>query len=235
MVSLKWHDALAQAGRLFSAAERAAGWPQTMTIAQLAALQRPAATRAALQYALQAACQCGDLPHTTTTKPVTVSPARLVNTLRKAELFGGHARVVYTQPARYSDVTEYLIAAPAFAAWLAAAGETPSPHIAAWFEATQPEAAPVPTDEPIKDRNDRWLAFYEAEEKAGRKYGAVGRGAKHFQAERSLYGKALKDAKALRAKKCRDDIKAVPAKGGAEGPWLSTLVEMGKKTKGKKT
>jgi hypothetical protein len=220
----------------FTPDEQNAGWPETLKPVQLAALQYPYAIGdvGGRRYenlratAILNACKRGDLPHTATTESRQVSPERTVDTLQKASLFGAHARVVYTVPAQTKDVTEYLIAAPAFKAWLAARPEKASAHIAAWFEAVL-----VPTDETIKDRNDRWLAFYEAEEKAGRKTGAVQRGANHFNAERSLYGRALKEARARRAEKYRADIKAVPAKGGAGG-WGSQLVKDGKKTKGTK-
>jgi hypothetical protein len=128
--------------------------------------------------------------------------------------------------------------APAFAAWLAAQTTEPSKAIAAWFAAVgvnaqpQPEAAPLPTDEPIEDRGKRWLERYEKEVKTVLR-GAYARGAAHFGEEASKYRKAVIKAKKRRAIEYRADIKAVPAKGGAGG-WPSTLVEMGKKKKGTK-
>ena len=244
-------------GQNFTKAEHDAGWPESLKHGQLAALQypyvkgEPAKIRLARDRAgdILSACKSGELPHTATTVTVTPPPLPIQrrNEFASSEWmnefgrFGSlgvrNGRITSQTNPQPHDVTTYTVTAPAFAAWLAAQPETPSEHIAAWFEAvganTQPEAAPVPIDETIEDRNDRWLAFYEAEEKAGRKTGAVQRGATHFDVERSLYGKALKESRARRAEKYRADIKAVPAKGGAAG-WGSQLVKDGKKTKGTK-
>ena len=123
-----------------------------------------------LAFGLIDDCKRGDLPHTATTESRQVSPARTVDTLQKASLFGAHARVVYTQPAQHKDVTEYLIAAPAFAAWLAAQPEEPSQHIAAWFEAvgvnTQDQAAPVPTATPLIEQPTIWTDKRKREARA---------------------------------------------------------------------
>jgi hypothetical protein len=97
---------------------------------------------------------------------------------------------------------------------------------------TSPEAVQVRTDEPIEARNDRWLAFYEAEVNAGRKTGAYQRGKEHFNLnDRSTYSKAVNRTIKQRAEKYRADIKAVPAKAGL---WGFQLVIDGKKTKGMK-
>lgn len=250
VMNLKWRDAMAVAGWHFTKAEQDTGWPDSMKPDQLAALHRPY-IRGGIEHrpgrwrteafmkAISDACESGNLAHETKVMPgKAVMNGRIqLSALRSWE--GTTRTGTYHPSQKPKDVTTYTVTAPAFAAWLAAQPETPSAHIAAWFEAVgvknKDEAPPVPNDETIEDRNDRWLAYYEAEEKAGRKYGAVIRGANHFQAERSLYGKALKDAKELRAEKYRADIKAVPAKGGAGGWGPSTLVEMGKKKKGTKT
>jgi hypothetical protein len=166
----------------FSSEDRAReNFPELIAYRRIARMQHPTDLHAErlLAYGLIDDCKRGDLLHTTTTLTVTVSPARQVDTLQKAELFGAHARVVYTQPAHHKDVTEYLIAAPAFAAWLAALPEAPSAHIAAWFEAagvnTQPEAPPVPTPQPIantatparnKRRDDFWSLIEDAQKDA---------------------------------------------------------------------
>jgi hypothetical protein len=96
---------------------------------------------------------------------------------------------------------------------------------------TTAEVVQVRTDEPIGARNDRWLDFYEAEVKEGRKLGAYERGSKHFNVDRSTYNKAIKKTVGKRAEKYRAGIKAVPAKSGA---WDSLIVIDGKKTKGMK-
>lgn len=96
---------------------------------------------------------------------------------------------------------------------------------------TTAEVVQVRTDEPIGARNDRWLAFYEAEEKAGRTRGVYERGGKHFNVKPSTYRKAVKRTFQKRAEKYRAGTKAVPATGES---WASTLVKAGKKTKGTK-
>ena len=76
-VDLQWHDAC-HATRAFTPAERAAGWPDTMTLAQLVAMQRPCeygdkagrVSQRALAAALEAACKAGELEHSTETKEV---------------------------------------------------------------------------------------------------------------------------------------------------------------------
>ena len=87
-VDLQWHDAC-HATRAFTSAENAAGWPDAMTLAQLAAIQWPyergdkagLAAQRALHAALQAACTAGELDHTTETKEVRPQQVRrVVNT-----------------------------------------------------------------------------------------------------------------------------------------------------------
>ena len=87
-VDLQWHDAC-HSTRAFTPAESAAGWPDTMTLSQLVAMQRPCEhgdksgrhAQRALADALRAACTAGELEHTTATKEVR-SPQvmRVVNT-----------------------------------------------------------------------------------------------------------------------------------------------------------
>lgn len=155
VVNLKWHDAMAVAGRHFTKDEHSAGWPQTLQPVQIAALQRPyqrgtgpefLAVRKhteALRNALISACVSNALSHTATTTKVMSKAAQVEQPSRFASSSwlardGFHmagARIGYTHPAQYKDVTFYQIDAPAFAAWLAAQGQTPSAHIAAWFDA----------------------------------------------------------------------------------------------------
>lgn len=94
-VDLQWHDAC-QATRAFTSAESAAGWPDTMTLSQLVAMQRPCErddksgrhVQRALAEALQAACTAGELEHTTETKEVRLPQVmRVVNT-RMEEMSG---------------------------------------------------------------------------------------------------------------------------------------------------
>lgn len=76
-VDLQWHDAC-HATRAFTSAESAAGWPDTMTLSQLVAMQRPfergdkagRLAQRALAAALLAACKAGELEHSTETTAV---------------------------------------------------------------------------------------------------------------------------------------------------------------------
>lgn len=188
-VNLAWRDAMTQAGREFTAAEQAEGWPQTMKPGQLARLQRPyknadrdgRAAAAALRNTLLDACATGELDHTTTTERVIsaveadFSPIPLAGIASRdwetrgfeaanyehRSFLGGTLRTAYTQPAQYKDVTRHHITAPAFAAWLTAQGMEPSPHVAAWFKARGVGCAPA--GENIKERNARWLLKWDAE------------------------------------------------------------------------
>lgn len=62
--------------------------------------------------------------------------------------------------------TDYAIAAPDFAAWLARQGMEPSPHIAAWFKvckvSTAPAPQPAPAQESKKQRKDLLAPLVEA-------------------------------------------------------------------------
>lgn len=92
-VDLQWHDAC-HATRAFTSAENAAGWPDAMTLAQLAAIQRPyergdkagLAAQRALHAALQAACTAGELEHTTETKEVRPPKVMRVVSTRMEEM-----------------------------------------------------------------------------------------------------------------------------------------------------
>ncbi len=80
-IDLAWHDACS-ASRAFTAEEKAAGWPDSMTPQQLACLQRPfvlgdkqgRAANRALAGALQAACTAGELAHTVETRREEFDP-----------------------------------------------------------------------------------------------------------------------------------------------------------------
>jgi hypothetical protein len=239
-----WHRAISTAtiAKEF-APPRPASWPDALTHGQLAALQYPynttetdkhgfAGLRA--RYILDC-CKSGELPCTLTTTTKAAPPLRQPKLSESALLGWGSFKSTPPPPPQRPQpvaVPTYTVTAPAFAAWLAAQDEKPSAHIAAWFEAAgvnhQSEAA---TDETPEARNDRWLAFYEAEEKAGRKHGAYERGSNHFNVERSTYNKAVKKAIEKRAEQYRAGMKAVPVK--ARG-WGAQLVIDGKKTKGTK-
>lgn len=159
MVDLRWHDAYS-ASRAFAAEEKAGGWPDRMTPAQLAALQRPwergdiAARRAcwALRDAINAACEAGSLAHEVTTETkrtplvdhslfepilLTNSPqwpsADVANDSPAADTSGG----------KEDTVTHRHVSPQAFAAWLHTQGQEPSRHVAAWFEVRGVACLPV--------------------------------------------------------------------------------------------
>ena len=165
-------------GQNFTKAEHDAGWPESLKHGQLAALQypyvkgEPAKIRLARDRAgdILSACKSGELPHTATTVTVTPPPLPIqrrnefassewLNEFGRSNEFGRfgslgvrNGRITSQPPPQPHDVTTYTVTAPAFAAWLAAQPETPSAHIAAWFEAvganTQDQAAPAPVPVP---------------------------------------------------------------------------------------
>ena len=126
VINLKWREATTTAGEFFTQAERNTGWPEKLNYGQLWALQYPCDKGDAVKYkvALErgldigAACKRGDLAYTLT--PATADVL--------------------------SNLWTYAVTAPAFAGWLAAQGETPSPYIAAWFEAVDTATPPTLPD-----------------------------------------------------------------------------------------
>lgn len=177
-INLQWRDAMTKAGRQFTRAEKDAGWPQTMTPAQLAELQRPyvygqrEAKREswALRDALMDACDAGAISHTTTTTRVQIhsdedlfSPIPLATQewLERDRFGSAGGRTGYNRPTEFKDVTLQHITAPAFAAWLAQQGLTPSVHVAAWFKAVDvPPVAPKPeAAETAEERQEKRYQF----------------------------------------------------------------------------
>lgn len=171
-INAAWRVAMSTMGRNFTKAEHDAGWPESLKHGQLAALQypyvkgEPAKIRLARDRAgdILSACKSGELLHTATTVTVTPPPLPIqrrnefassewLNEFGRFGSLGARNGRITSQPTpQPHDVTTYTVTAQAFAAWLAAQKETPSEHIAAWFEAvgvnTQPEAPPVPTATP---------------------------------------------------------------------------------------
>lgn len=147
-VDLRWRDACT-ASRAFTAEQKAAGWPETMTVAQLAAIQRPyqpgegagRRSAAALQAALDAACKEGGLVHEAQSKVVRTLvvdhvPTRLNDPSNwdPAYVRDGQAYAYSTGGDEYT-VTSRLVSPRAFASWLHSQGEAPSTHVSAWFSA----------------------------------------------------------------------------------------------------
>ena len=167
--NLKWRDAVAAAFRYFTREQASAGWPEDMTPAQLAGLQRPHLGSGApeslrrcqsLASKIVTDCQSGELLSTATTRTPQPAKPPVQQRSRFASdgwlnrdgfmIAGMPARIGYREPGTPpKPVTTYHVTAADFAAWLAAQGEKPSEHIAAWFDAvgvdrdTQPIAPPT--------------------------------------------------------------------------------------------
>jgi len=176
---------MATVGQNFTKDEHANGWPETLKHGQLAALQYPYARgeaekrRLAIARAgdILKACQSGELRHTAMIHiPAPAKqPAPLRSPFASAEWqnrdgfsFGGMpARIGYRESgAPPKPVTTYHVTAADFAAWLAAQGEKPSEHIAAWFDAVgvdrdtrpiAPPTEPVATKKSKEERQDERL------------------------------------------------------------------------------
>ena len=168
MMNLKWHDAVAVAAAQFTKAEREAGWPQTMTIEQVAALQRPYLHKTepgyraslgktkAMADAIFQACEKGSIEWSTETRQTHHQITRIVpGDIRyaKRNLYGERVITPRQELAwATKDVQVKAITAQAFAAWLAepTQDEKPSAHIAAWFEAVAVAADAPAASAPLK-------------------------------------------------------------------------------------
>lgn len=191
----------------------AQGWPPTITHDGLAALQtyRESADNKTWRSkartwreALELAMASGAIEHTSTTERVQTAPAIDLTPISLTQNWPsqycgpyGEPRG-YTSPAQFKDVTHHRITAPAFATWLAAQGQDPSPHIAAWFEAVGAQAAPAET---TAERNARWLLVWDKESPVH----AKGSQARAIEAIAAAEGVAPDTAKAAlqRANKAR--------------------------------
>lgn len=142
-VDLKWRDAMAVAGWAFGDDARSAGWQQSMSPRQLAAIQRPfdhadaagKARCAALFKAVSFACEAGHLV-------CTEREFRTIRTVKNAvppysgqflgQFLSLPGRVVSKQEA----VTKKLnfVRAQDFADWLREQPEEPSQYVAHWFK-----------------------------------------------------------------------------------------------------
>lgn len=167
---------LVEAARILQL-DPAQGWPQTITPERLGALQawRKGLDTKTLRIdartwskAIELALVDGGIEHTTTTERVQVvelqdhdlfAPIPLASDEWLDRDFGRNSG--RTTQATHKTLIHHHITAPAFAAWLAAQGEEPSPHIAAWFKATgvapaaaPPPPAPVPAPTARRPRND---------------------------------------------------------------------------------
>ena len=137
IVNLKWHKACAVRGLNLTKDERAAGWPESFTLLNLAILQSPD-DKSILHRALQDACAANLIP----SAPAIV---RKIGHEKKTYLETGSfvKRNIYGE--RVLDFRERIVpvmkevevpavTAADFADWLAASGQPPSEHVAAWFK-----------------------------------------------------------------------------------------------------
>ncbi len=168
-VNYKWRLAYSIAHIGFSKEDLARdNFPASIDCRRIARMQHPTPfqIRRTLYNQLIDDCKRGDLQHTETTARVMTVPARNVDPPAidvggfPSQFIREGVRYGYTQPGQYKDLTSYTVTAQAFAAWMAAQRQTPSEHIAAWFEAmgvnTQPSAATVTTQTLTPEQtNDR--------------------------------------------------------------------------------
>jgi hypothetical protein len=181
----KWRDAMAEAGRHFDKAEQASGWPDAMKPDQMAALQRPYQINdvrqkritTALLSGITSDCNAGTLQHHTRSRTVIDGYKKVYAGDRITESFiYGTRREPTFRHEPVSKAKDFVyVTANDFAAWLAAQGEPPSEHIAAWFDAvgagaTVPDApvvvAPTPstsTPSRPKRRDEIWPVIEQAQ------------------------------------------------------------------------
>lgn len=107
------------------------------------------------------ACKSGELIHTAVTEIVTPKPPPVQhrNEFASSDWLGEFGRFgltgvrngrITSQPSpQPRDVTTYTVTAPAFAAWLTAQREEPSPHIQAWFDTVGVTAGAVVPAAPV--------------------------------------------------------------------------------------
>lgn len=176
-----WFDTVALLGQQMSLTkeQRADGWPDAFKPEQIAVLQRPykwwplkdrehekGRLCAAYRDGLNAALASGKLLSIIKTERVVAHYEERFQGF-KGNQFTGALQEVFANEAVYGDKDFHYITAPVFAAWLAAKGEEPSPHVQAWFTSVGVAGAGGhdATTETIEQRNSRWLARLEAAKK----------------------------------------------------------------------
>lgn len=159
IINLKWHKAGAVRGVGFTKDEQAAGWPESFALHRLAILQSPTDNKMAniLHRALKDACEAGSLPNAPATARKIGYETKTyleTNSFVRRNVYGEREPYYRTQLVPVmKDVEVPAVTAADFAAWLAAQGEAPSEHIAAWFDAVgvADTAKPAQTPEPEQD------------------------------------------------------------------------------------
>lgn len=129
VVNRAWIEAARLVGQQYTPRDINAGWPEAIEPHRLACLQCPQdpTGQTYVNSALIAACEGGVMPHTT---------------FRRIDYMGGNEL--------RREHLDCAIAAKDFAVWLAAQGEEPSVHIAAWLKAVgvTPTAPATDTAQP---------------------------------------------------------------------------------------
>lgn len=154
IINLKWHKACAVRGMGFTKDEQAAGWPESFALERLAILQSPGDKKMAniLHRALKDACAASLPSAPTIVRKIGHETKTYLETgsFVRRNLDGERERVYRERIVPVmKDVKVPAVTAADFAAWLAAQGEKPSEHIAAWFDAvgvdmdTRPIAPPT--------------------------------------------------------------------------------------------
>ena len=171
IINLKWHKACAVRGMGFTKDEQAAGWPESFALERLAILQSPGDKKMAniLHRALKDACAASLPSAPTIVRKIGHETKTYLETgsFVRRNLDGERERVYRERIVPVmKDVKVPAVTAADFAAWLAAQGEKPSEHIAAWFDAVgvsadagaaTPQPAEPVASESKEDRQDRRL------------------------------------------------------------------------------
>lgn len=145
-----WREAMGRAAMFFTEWEIAAGWPVSMNPRQIAALQHPASSpERTRQNRARGIGNADNAPM------LNVRWLDLVIELERAIEWAIRNNRVQSYNKR--------ITAPAFAAWLAEQGETPSKYTQAWFDAVGASGQPnKPTLNQVEIRDARQAARYKA-------------------------------------------------------------------------
>lgn len=145
-VNIAWRDAMTEVGWSTTNEEHDSGWVESMRAELLALLQRPYRPNSedihergirpagALFVELVNACEHGAIPHQAEVDDCFNGPRKVRRKLLWSALL---------RPKEEQERTVYRLTRPAFAVWLAAQGEEPSKHIAAWFKSQEVKNGPL--------------------------------------------------------------------------------------------
>ena len=147
VVNLKWRKAIAVKGAWFEKPEEDVVWPEAMRLEPVAGLQcnGDIAYGKVLYKAMLAACNSDDLPHNVHSMNVHSGYKKVFIGHQIVQSFVRGTEQVdrFRHDPVYTPKDFFYVKATDFAAWLAAQGEPPSEHIAAWFEAVGAGAGQV--------------------------------------------------------------------------------------------